>query len=743
MPDAGIFNQLLTTAQAYHDLGYAVIPLKGKVAAVPWAAFQRRKPDPDLLRHWFSQPDITGIGILTGWISGLVVLDFDTQAAYDAFRAQCGDLACTRTVRTRRGWHLYYHLPPTLNLASQSLPGLDIQSHGKYVVAPPSIVDGHVYTQEGRYSLKTLTQADLAVLAAFTVDYTCRITKPQIPPVLREIEALQESANTSTHLFTPVLTPSELVDMYRRLAQQGGRNQALFSAALQARDQGYLPGKVAQLLTGIHVRQPAPGSHRWESERSREREAAATLASVYSRPPRKWKPIRSEAPQLPNSVREALFARKQTFAVRTIEALRLKGIRPGQSFTRQEALDLLKGIVGQWSILATFAADLLPPSAHPPAPAGLPSSDGCTQQKKCAFVGTKKPHLISYDPSLTLHDPRRGRKTHVFVMPSNAELCAVLGVTDSGGDALTLDDLKTAPDTRKAAHRELIRRRPGTYTRKWLADRLGVCLVTLDTYNRDIPINVIHSFAREKIGWHNLNMVQEDKIDPSVFLMDDAGRKYPALRVIAARLLKGKRTVYLLRQRPSFYSYGEIPQTQHPVYDEIGQPPPLIEPLPTSALQASQAVERIPVQQSLPMPELRPMPATKPPKPAPGLSRRELTRPLKNSLDERLAQDIHDLTRPSGLSIMNARKLVDTYGYTAAGKGLANLRARVERGPDAVKSRAGLLITITRGFWKQAHQHERTVQFVPVKPRMSKRARQGREQVNREGEMQSNHNETE
>ncbi len=724
MPDAGIFNQLLTTAQAYHDLGYAVIPLKGKVAAVPWAAFQRRKPDPDLLRHWFSQPDITGIGILTGWISGLVVLDFDTQAAYDAFRNQCSDLADTRTVRTRRGWHLYYHLPPTLNISSQALPGLDIQSHGKYVVAPPSVVDGHTYAVAGRYPTRALGQGDTAVLHAFTVDYTRRIPKPHIPPVLREMAAFQESADNAQQLSTPVLTPSGLVSLYRQFAAKKGRNNALFQAGIHARDHGWGLAEARHLLAGIHVQQPAPRGHRWESAVGRYKEAAATLASAYSRPPGKPRHIRRSTRQLPNAVREALFGMKMTYTVRTIEALRLKGILPGQSFTRQDAIDLLKGIVGQGSVIAALYT---PPSGHPQASYEAAISNGCKQQKNCSFVGAKKPFKIQTFPSNT---PKRGRKTHVFVMPSNAELCDLLGVTDTGGDTLTLDDLKTAPGTRKAVHRELIRRRPGTYTRKWLAARLGVCLVTLDTYNRDIPINVIYSFTREKIGWHNLGMVQEERIDPSVFLTDEAGKQYPALRAIAAKLLKGQHTVYLLAQRPSFYWYGTLPVPAVPQLQAFPEPFRLSDPAAAVMQQPIVATWQA-VLPGMPVSEPVPKPPAQPP--LPNRSRRELTKPLSNSLDEKLAQDIHDLTRPSGLSIMNARKLVDTYGYTAAGKGLANLRARVKRDPEAVKSRAGLLITVTRGFWKLAHQNTRTIQFVPAKVRKSKRAKQGRKRVNRAG----------
>ena len=754
MPDAGNFNALLTTAETYRDLGYSVIPLRGKVATIPWTAFQRRKPELDLLKSWFSNPTITGVGILTGWISGIVVLDFDSQAVYDDFRTQCGSLADTRTVRTRRGWHLYYQLPPTLNLASQSLQEMDIQSHGRYVVAPPSIVDGHIYAIEGRNPTKTLQQADLVVLQAY--NNTRRSAVSQILTFSREIEAFQDPANRFRQLSTPFLAPAELVSLYKHLVGKNGRNKALFYAGIHARDHGWAQSETRNLLVDIHNKQPTPRGHRRESEQDRQKEAAATIASAYSRPPGKAKRSTLLNKQLPNTVRETLFGLKMTYAIRTIEALRLKGIQPGQVFTRQASIDLLRGIVGRDSIdhalNAAIGAPLftpVPPSGHPQVPAGLPSNDVCKKQKKCYFVGDKKPGKITSAPFLPLSTPsntgRAGRKAHVFMMPSNTELCELLGVTDSGGDSMTLNDLRTAPGLRKAVHRELIRRRPGTYTRKWLADRLGVCLITLDTYNRDIPINIMHSFTREKIGWHNLEQVQEEKIDPSIFLTDENGKKYPALRVIAAKLLKQKHTVYLMRQRPSFYYYGEIPQTQFPVCGKV---------MPLQAAQETESVAArskfakpiqpaaTPPASALPttthqllLPEM-PFTAHAPkplPKPRPELRYRDVTKPIENSLDEKLAQDIHELTKPNGLSIMNARKLVSTYGFAAAGKGLANLCARVQRDPDAVKSRAGLLITMVRGYWKQAHERERTIQFTPVKPRQTKRAQQVRKRTSRAG----------
>ncbi|MCB9454223.1 MAG: bifunctional DNA primase/polymerase, partial [Anaerolineaceae bacterium] len=702
MPSAGSSNHLLTTAQGYRDLGWSVIPLRGKVAAVPWKAFQQRKPDPDLLKTWFNQPGITGIGLITGWISGLIVLDFDTPEAYHAFQLHAPGLARTRTVRTKRGWHLYYQLPPTVNIASQSLPGLDIQSHGKYVVTPPSIVDGHTYALDGKNPFRTLGQGDLAVLHAFTETFP--VGAHGGAPTSNGASVLNPNTPLTTHT-PPILTPNNLIGLYRHLAARGGRNNALFQAGCLARDHGWPQHQARQTLAGIYIHQSSPPNHHHhETPQGREREATATLNSAYSRPPRPASPLKLVTGQLPNSVREAFLNHKMTYAIRVIEALRLNGIHPGQIFTRPQAIRLLRGVVGRNSVdnaFNTFLGDLaLFTPVSPPAPPQVLKKtaicDGWIEQKKCASVGDKKQGIILSEPFLNTCDPsnpnRAGRKTHEFIMPTNTDLCALLGVTDSGGDSLTLDDLKTAPETRKAIHRELIRRRPGTYTRPWLADRLGVSLVTLDTYNRDIPINVTHSFTREQIGWHNLETVQEEKINPAVFLTDENGKQYPALRVIATKLLKKKHTVYLLAQQPNFYSYVEIPPVppasttqqislEHP---RTMLPPLIHERLPkTPPIPARNEHNARPdtVQPPLPGVPIPPkFPANTPsgtpeaprPKRKRRLSYRQLRKPLKSEHDEQLANEIHTMTK--GMSLVNARKLIDTYGAGPVGKGLANLR---------------------------------------------------------------------
>ena len=110
------------------------------------------------------------------------------------------------------------------------------------------------------------------------------------------------------------------------------------------------------------------------------------------------------------------------------------------------------------------------------------------------------------------------------LMPTNLELCQKLGVKPSGSDPITLDDLATARNTRMAAHREMIKRRPGIYPRRWLAGRVGVCTDTLDTYNRDIPIGVKHLYLETRLNWSKLSHVPDNIPIDGAFLEDETGK---------------------------------------------------------------------------------------------------------------------------------------------------------------------------------------------------------------------------
>ena len=98
---------------------------------------------------WRKWPD-ANIGIATGAVSGIMVIDVDGEkglATLLALVARHGALPLTAVVKTARGWHLYFLMPAGCGrIPCSTGDGLDVRADGGYVVAPPSRhASGHIY----------------------------------------------------------------------------------------------------------------------------------------------------------------------------------------------------------------------------------------------------------------------------------------------------------------------------------------------------------------------------------------------------------------------------------------------------------------------------------------------------------------------------------------------------------------------------------------------------------------------
>lgn len=82
-------KELKTTldyAQWYVSKGFSIIPLKPRdknPAINTWKVFQTHRPTDDNLKTWFGNGSRNNIGIVTGAISGLAVIDLDSQGAVE------------------------------------------------------------------------------------------------------------------------------------------------------------------------------------------------------------------------------------------------------------------------------------------------------------------------------------------------------------------------------------------------------------------------------------------------------------------------------------------------------------------------------------------------------------------------------------------------------------------------------------------------------------------------------------
>jgi hypothetical protein len=132
----------LEWARYYAAMGWSVVPVRRgeKNPAVAWAPYQQRRATDAELRSWFSTGEM-GIGIITGAISNIFVVDFDGEegaATHARLAPQLGLAPASLT--GGGGMHLLFRHPgrrvPTRTALA---PGMDIRGDGGFIVAPPSL----------------------------------------------------------------------------------------------------------------------------------------------------------------------------------------------------------------------------------------------------------------------------------------------------------------------------------------------------------------------------------------------------------------------------------------------------------------------------------------------------------------------------------------------------------------------------------------------------------------------------
>ena len=133
-----------TVSRGRCSCGRAACPSAGKHPRVPWAEFQRAAPRVQVIEGWWRQWPDSNIGVVTGGVSGVVVLDVDPRNGGDASLAEMeqrfGALPLTPEVRTGGGGrHLWFRAPRQAVPSRVVLPGLDVKGEGGVVIVPPSV----------------------------------------------------------------------------------------------------------------------------------------------------------------------------------------------------------------------------------------------------------------------------------------------------------------------------------------------------------------------------------------------------------------------------------------------------------------------------------------------------------------------------------------------------------------------------------------------------------------------------
>jgi hypothetical protein len=120
-------------ALSYLKLGFSIFPTQGKKPLVAWEKYQSEKPTEEQVKEWWNRWPNADIGVVTGAISGFVVVDIDG--------GEVPQLPPTAVSQTSLGHYQYFFKYPGFpvkNSAKEIAPNIDIRGDGGFVVVPPS-----------------------------------------------------------------------------------------------------------------------------------------------------------------------------------------------------------------------------------------------------------------------------------------------------------------------------------------------------------------------------------------------------------------------------------------------------------------------------------------------------------------------------------------------------------------------------------------------------------------------------
>lgn len=134
--------------QEYLNRGFSLIPLKNnsKVPAIRWKKYQYRKASLEEIEKWFTTFDDPNIALITG--KELIVIDLDDVEKLAELMKILPEIDKTTRVTTKRGYHFYFsnngkHKIRSINNLFNL--GIELKADGKYVLGPPSNIDGFTY----------------------------------------------------------------------------------------------------------------------------------------------------------------------------------------------------------------------------------------------------------------------------------------------------------------------------------------------------------------------------------------------------------------------------------------------------------------------------------------------------------------------------------------------------------------------------------------------------------------------
>ena len=251
MTDKDGKNKILTAALWYRGKGYSVIPVgageSGKKPFVTWRKYQRKKPTEQQIRRWWETYPDAKPAIVTGEISGVMVVDVDTLQGHDELNKFLPDTLTTPVAQTPSGGR-HYHFKYRAGLVNKArvITGCDVRTEGGYIIVPPGKNGRGSYSWTPGLAPHEVELAEMPDTLFNALKKNCQ-----------QLEGEKPETGTRTLSF-----------------EKGNRDETLFSIANTLAKGGMAPEKASKCLqiVGAACNPPFP-----------EKEIRAKINSAYKR----------------------------------------------------------------------------------------------------------------------------------------------------------------------------------------------------------------------------------------------------------------------------------------------------------------------------------------------------------------------------------------------------------------------------------------------------------------------------
>ena len=151
MDQGSDMKSMMQKAQELAQQGYPVFPVGNHKRPLISGGFKAASDDPDVIKSMWKTRVSANIGIPTGEVSGLVVVDVDVKNGHSGFESlgvlerDYGPFDTRKVTTPSGGQHLIFCTDQAVKTKSGILDGIDIRGDGGYMLAQGSNIDGVLY----------------------------------------------------------------------------------------------------------------------------------------------------------------------------------------------------------------------------------------------------------------------------------------------------------------------------------------------------------------------------------------------------------------------------------------------------------------------------------------------------------------------------------------------------------------------------------------------------------------------